>query len=108
VLTSLEKSNGVLLKDMSFFFNSKNAYVKEKAGILLYYNYLFSIFNGKSSNVTLGSSGNFYTKLFLNHMQTLLISSSFSLLGANVVKQNTNFDFKKLSLKQNILDMYTF
>ena len=108
VLTSLEKSNGVLLKDMSFFFNSKNAYVKEKAGILLYYNYLFSIFNGKSNNVTLGSSGNFYTKLFLNHMQTLLISSSFSLLGANVVKQNTNFDFKKLSLKQNILDMYTF
>lgn len=108
VLQSLDKSNSVLLKDMSFFFNSKHDYEKEKGSIILYYNYLFSIFTGKASNVTFGPSKHFYDKLFLNYMQALLISNAFSLLGTNVVKQGITFDFKKLSLKQNILDVYTF
>jgi hypothetical protein len=93
---------------MSFFFNSKHDYEKETGSIILYYNYLFSIFTGKASNVTFGPSKYFYDKLFLNYMQALLISNAFFLLGTNVVKQGITFDFKKLSLKQNILDVYTF
>ena len=108
LIISLEKSNLVFLKDMSLFFNSKDIYSKEKAGLIMYYNYLLFIFSGKGSNVTLGSPTNFYNKLFLNHMQTLLISNSFSLLNSSLVKVNQNLNIKTFSLKNNILDIYSF
>lgn len=107
LLVSLEKSNLTFLKEMSIFSDKKNLYTKENAEITLFHNYLVFIFNSKDVKISLGSKNVYSNFLLLKNMQNLLISNSFNILTANLIKKD-NSSFKMLDIKSNVLDMYSF
>jgi hypothetical protein len=92
---------------MSIFSDKKNLYTKENAEITLFYNYLLFIFNSKDVKISLGSKNVYSNFLLLKNMQNLLISNSFNILTANLLKKD-NSTVKMLDIKSNVLDMYSF
>jgi hypothetical protein len=92
---------------MSFFFDQKNAYSKEKLEILLFENYLHNIFYGKESKLTYGTNSRVLNSLFLKTTQNLLISNTINLMSNKMLKQSEYIP-NKLEAKMNVLDIMSF
>ena len=107
LLLSLDNSNKTILKEMSFFFDQKNAYSKEKAEVILFENYLHNIFYGKESKLTYGTNSRILNSLFLKSTQNLLISNTITLM-ANKMLKHSEYTPSKVELKMNVLDMVSF
>ena len=107
LLFSLDNSNKTLLKEMSFFFDQKNAYSKEKLEILLFENYLHNIFYGKESKLTYGTNSRVLNSLFLKITQNLLISNTINLMSNKMLK-HSEYIPNKLEAKMNVLDIMSF
>ena len=104
LLHSLDQSNKTLLKEMSFFFDKKTAYLKEKAEISLFENYLHSLFYLKNHKLSYGV--NIPSVLFLKITQNLLISHSTILIIQRILNSKSNI--LNLGVKENILDLFSF
>lgn len=107
LLQSIESSNKFLLNEMSIFFDKNTFYLKEKAQIVLFENYLHHIFYLKESKFTYGSNATLLNALFLKSMQNLLISSSVNVL-INRLITNKDYDSTKLEIKTNVIDLFSF
>jgi len=92
---------------MSIFFDKNTFYLKEKAQIVLFENYLYHIFYLKESKFTYGSNATLLNALFLKSMQNLLISSSVNVL-INRLITNKDYDSTKLEIKTNVIDLFSF
>ena len=106
-LLSLSKSNKILLKEMSLFFDINTAYSKEKAEIILFENYLHNVFYLKDCKLTYGSNASVLHSLFLKSMQNLLISTSFNLL-INRMSPKYAYNAKSFEVKTNVIDVLSF
>ena len=102
-LVSLAVSNKTLLKELSFFFEAQNAHLKEKSEILLFENYLDSIFFGKQSQLTYGSQSNILNALLLKSIQVILLNNVFRLMAHRITKESFI-----LPIKAHVLDLYGF
>jgi len=105
ILHSLDQSNKTLLKEMSFFFDQKTAYLKEKAEITLFENYLNNIFYLKNSKLSYGS--NITSALFLKSTQSILISNAMYLITQRILNSKST-NGSSLVLKENVLDLFSF
>lgn len=106
-LQSIETSNKILLKEMSIFFDKNNAYLKEKAQIVLFENYLHNIFYLKDAKVTYGSNATLLNALFLKSTQNLLISTAVNVLINRLITSKDNNSFKS-EIKTNVIDLFSF
>ena len=105
ILHSLDQSNKTLLKEMSFFFDQKTAYLKEKAEITLFENYLNNIFYLKNSKLSYGL--NVTSALFLRSTQNLLISNALYLITNRILNSKVN-NGNSLVIKENVLDLFSY